>query len=66
MPYTIHYGGGSSTHTEWVDQTADGGTWYHLGTFNLPEGTSNWVVIRADDATGGLWVVADAIKFDPQ
>ncbi|MDY6990711.1 MAG: CARDB domain-containing protein [Thermodesulfobacteriota bacterium] len=66
VPYTINYDGGSSTDTQWVDQTAGGGTWQHLGTYNLAEGSSNSVVLRADDATGALWVIADAIKFDPE
>ncbi|MDY6987423.1 MAG: hypothetical protein SWQ30_05135 [Thermodesulfobacteriota bacterium] len=63
VPYTIHYEGGG-THTEWVDQTHDGGTWYPLGTYPFAEGSSGSVVVRADDATGGAWVIADAIKLE--
>jgi hypothetical protein len=63
VPYMISYNGG--THTEWVDQTQDGGSWYHLGAFDFAEGTSGSVMV-SDDATGGPWVVADAIKLKKQ
>ncbi|MDY6990739.1 MAG: hypothetical protein SWQ30_22080, partial [Thermodesulfobacteriota bacterium] len=61
VPYTINHLGGPTT--VWVDQTGNGGDWYALGTYEFAAGTSGTVVVRADDATGGPWVSADAVKF---
>jgi hypothetical protein len=65
-PYTIHYNGGSQVIT--VNQTANGGSWNLLGTFNFAAGSAGYVRI-ADTFTSGLPgasgtnVMADAIKL---
>ena len=53
----------TATDTVTVDQTAPGGTWLLLGTYNFDAGTSGDVTIRTD-ATDG-YVMADAVKFTP-
>ena len=64
-PYTINYSGGS--HVEWVNQQADGGAWYPLGTYNFAAGRSetSGSVVLSDNATGGTVIIADAIKLEP-
>ena len=53
----------AATETVTVDQTAPGGTWLLLGTYDFDAGTSGNVVIRTD-ATDG-YVMADAVRFTP-
>ncbi|HEY9250675.1 MAG TPA: hypothetical protein VIO38_16160 [Rariglobus sp.] len=51
-----------ATATVTVDQTANGGAWNLLGTYNLDPATAA-VTIRNDGTTG--YVVADALRFVP-
>ncbi|WP_176738273.1 DNRLRE domain-containing protein [Micromonospora pallida] len=59
-PYTVHYSGGSKTHT--VDQTepASLGTWYTLGTYPFVAGTTGRVVLNGVPGTSAI---ADAVRF---
>ena len=58
-PFTVRHTGGASTVT--VDQTANGGAWLSLGTFNFATGTSGSVELQNN--AGGSVVIADAVKF---
>lgn len=63
-PYTIHYtGDGGGTDTKWVNQQQEGGMWVKLGTYPFLAGTGGSVVL-SDDATGGSYIIADAVKFE--
>jgi len=54
-------GEGAFTCTS-VDQQADGTSWYYIGTYNLPSGTSAYVTLtNGGDGTVSL----DAVKFAP-
>jgi hypothetical protein len=57
-PYTIYYDGGSEAIT--VNQQANGGRWYLLGTYPFAAGTSSSVVLN--DGADGV-VIADAIRW---
>ncbi|WP_168119558.1 polysaccharide lyase family 8 super-sandwich domain-containing protein [Paenibacillus sp. HB172176] len=61
VPVTIAYDGGSDSLI--VDQTADGGVWNLLGTYDFAEGTTGSVTISNTDTDN--FVVADAVKFVP-
>jgi len=58
-PFTINHGGGATTYN--VNQTTGGGTWKTLGTHRFTVGGNNKVTLR--DVSGGLAVVADAVRF---
>ena len=61
VPVDIAHSTGTDTVT--VDQTAPGGTWLLLGTYNFNAGASGNVTVRTD-ATNG-YVIADAVRFTP-
>ncbi len=61
-PYVINFDGGSTIVR--VNQQTNGGMWNLLGEFNFQAGTSGYVKITdAFTGTGGLQIMADAIKF---
>lgn len=59
-PYIVYHTGGSSTVNK--DQTANGGQWVLLGTYNMNSGTSTRVALSCWTSTG-TYVIADAIKI---
>jgi hypothetical protein len=59
VPIDINHSGGTSPVI--VNQQANGGTWYPLGTYNFAAGTSGSVLIRTTGANG--YVIADAIRL---
>ncbi len=61
VPVTVQYSGGTAGLT--VDQTANGGTWNLLGTWDFAAGTAGSVVLAAADGVG--YVIADAVRFAP-
>jgi hypothetical protein len=58
-PFIVRDTTGDTTVT--VDQTAGGGTWISLGTFNFAAGTGGSVELQ--NSAGGSVVIADAVKF---
>jgi hyaluronate lyase len=55
----IHSGGTSTTY---VNQTANGGVWYPIGTYTFSAGTTGAVRVRTTGTTAH--VIADAVKFE--
>ncbi|WP_168122345.1 glycoside hydrolase family 9 protein [Paenibacillus sp. HB172176] len=60
-PVSIVYDGGTDSMT--VDQTADGGVWNLLGTYDFTVGTSGSITIGNTGTTAH--VIADAVKLVP-
>jgi|GEM_PF-872552 len=59
--YTVHHGGGSTLVQ--VDQRRSGGKWVFLGHFDL-DPLENHRVELSNDAAGGTYVVADAVRYE--
>lgn len=62
VPVRIHHAGGDTTII--VDQTAGGGSWFYLGTFDLAPGSYLQVTNNISDTT--RVVIADAVYFARQ
>lgn len=58
--YTVHHAGGTTTLT--MNQKENQATWNLLGTFSL-DPTAGHKVVLSDEATAGLNVAADAIRY---
>lgn len=58
--YTV-YVGGKNVKTIQVDQFANQGKWFDLGTYKLPRGTNNYVELTAEKAENPLR--ADVISY---
>jgi hypothetical protein len=62
VPVEISYNGGLALDaTRRVDQTRNTNVWVYLGTYYLPPGTGNSVLLRASDSGAA---VADAVLFE--
>ncbi|MFW5859360.1 MAG: carbohydrate-binding protein [Planctomycetota bacterium] len=59
VPVDVQTTGGTVTHS--VDMTTGGGTWQHLGRYELAAGLEERVVLRTAGTNG--WVIADAVRF---
>lgn len=59
VPVDIVHADGTATVT--VNQSANGGRWNLLGTYNFSAGTSGYLRIRTTGTTG--YVIADAVKW---
>lgn len=59
-PYVVYTSSG--THNVVINQTAGGGVWHNLGTFNLTAGSHEIVAVSRWTSTTGT-VVADAIRI---
>ncbi len=59
VPVEIHYEQ-NSTYNTTVNQKLNGGQWISLGTFQLQQGSSNYVKITCSDFG---YTIADAVKF---
>jgi len=62
-PLVVVHTGGSTTVN--VNQTQNNGAWVLLGTYNMASGTLDRVRVSCW-TTSGQYVVADAVKFEPQ
>lgn len=61
VPVTINHAGGATQVM--VDQTANGGDWVLLGTYNFATGTTGNVVVSTTGTSGH--VIVDAVQFAP-
>ena len=59
VPVTIAHNGGSATVQ--IDQTAPGGQWVDVGSFNFSQGSGSSVTIS--NAGTSSFVIADAVRF---
>ena len=62
-PYVVLHSGGSTTVA--ANQQQNNGTWVLLGTFQMNAGTAARVRLSCWTSSGS-YVVADAVKFEPQ
>lgn len=60
-PYTVHYNGG--TQLVLINQKVNGGLWNRLGRFPFAAGTNGFVHL-SNKGSGGVVVMADAVKFE--
>ena len=61
--FTVHHAAGSQEIL--IDQTANGGQWVSLGTFDFTGGTDGHVELTDASEDDGSDVVADAVRFVP-
>ncbi|MDB6026403.1 MAG: type secretion protein Rhs, partial [Verrucomicrobiales bacterium] len=62
-PHIVSYNGGTATIN--INQTANGGKWNLLGTFNMISGAAGYVRITDGFTDATQIAIADAIKFLP-
>lgn len=62
-PFTIHHTGGDSVVS--MNQTINGSTFTYIGTYNFAVGTSGYIRLGCNVASGKV-VVADAVKLVKQ